>query len=315
MLETKILLFHDLTRGIDVGTKAQIFELLRDLAASGHSILFYSSDNQELTRMCDRVLVLSRGSVAATLSGDRLTEGEILRAAFGGGGRRRLRSRHARAGGGIVAALAHRVRVLKTDETVVRLIPYVLLAALVAALAGLEPASFTVDATTRIVDISVVLILVGIGQTFVLLMGGIDLSVGGLISLVTAIAATRMASPTDAWIVTVLLVLFGWVPGLLNGMLIVYGRLQPFIVTLGTWFMLGGVASWCFRARAARSTARSAGSPAHRCSGSATRCGSWSLRASSHGGCCRPAPGSSCAPSAPIARRRCRAASPCGASR
>ena len=83
MLGAKILLLHDLTRGIDVGTKAQIFALFRELAASGHSILFYSSDNQELTHMCDRVLVLSRGSVVARLEGDQLTEPQILRAAFG----------------------------------------------------------------------------------------------------------------------------------------------------------------------------------------------------------------------------------------
>jgi ribose transport system ATP-binding protein len=83
LLGARILLLHDLTRGIDVGTKAQIFALLRELAAGGHSILFYSSDNQELTHMCDRVLVLSRGRTVATLSGDTLSEAHILRAAFG----------------------------------------------------------------------------------------------------------------------------------------------------------------------------------------------------------------------------------------
>ena len=82
LLGARILLFHDLTRGIDVGAKAQIFALLRDLAASGHSVLFYSSDNEELVRMCDRVLVLSRGRLTATLAGVGLSEADILRAAF-----------------------------------------------------------------------------------------------------------------------------------------------------------------------------------------------------------------------------------------
>jgi ribose transport system permease protein len=131
---------------------------------------------------------------------------------------------------------------LRSDETVVQLIPYVLLVALVIMLSVLEPASFTVDATTRIVDISVVLILAAIGQTIVLLTGGIDLSIGGVISLVTAIAAKRMHSAADAWTIAALLVALGWLPGLLNGVLIVYARLQPFIVTLGTWFFLGGLA-------------------------------------------------------------------------
>ena len=138
--------------------------------------------------------------------------------------------------------LAQRVRLLRADEALVGLIPYILLIALIVTLGFLEPASLSLDAGTRIVDISVVLILVGIGQTFVMLTGGIDLSVGGLVSLVTAIGATRMSSAGDVWLVAGLLVAFGWIPGLLNGLLIVYGRLQPFIVTLGTWFVLGGLA-------------------------------------------------------------------------
>jgi len=141
-----------------------------------------------------------------------------------------------------VSALARRLTIRRADDWIVGLIPYALLIALVIILGTLEPDSLTVDAETRIVDISVVLILVGIGQTFVLLTGGIDLSVGGLISLVTAIAATKMHSATDAWLVAGLMVAFGWIPGLVNGLLIVYGRLQPFIVTLGTWFVLGGIA-------------------------------------------------------------------------
>jgi ribose transport system permease protein len=141
-----------------------------------------------------------------------------------------------------MTALAHRMRGLRTDDAIVSLIPYALLIALFVTLGVLEPASVDVSATTRIVDISIVLILVGIGQTFVMLTGGIDLSVGGLISLTTAIAATTMTSASDAWLITGVLLALGWVPGLLNGLLIVYGRLQPFIVTLGTWFVLSGIA-------------------------------------------------------------------------
>ena len=138
--------------------------------------------------------------------------------------------------------LARRARGIRPDDAIVAVLPYVMLVVLIIVLAAIEPRSFTVAATNRIIDISVVLMLVAIGQTFALLSGGIDLSVGGVISLVSAIAATRMSSPTDARLVTVLLILFGWIPGLLNGLLIVRARLQPFIVTLATWFILDGVA-------------------------------------------------------------------------
>jgi ribose transport system ATP-binding protein len=78
-----ILLLNDFTRGIDVGTKADLFRLLRELTASGHSIVFYSSDAQELVQMCDRILVLRGGELSALLTGAQCTEENVTRAAFG----------------------------------------------------------------------------------------------------------------------------------------------------------------------------------------------------------------------------------------
>jgi ribose transport system ATP-binding protein len=78
--QARILLFYDPTRGVDVGTKAEIFVLMRDLAAQGYAILFYSTDLPELTHLADRVAVLSYGRVAAVLDGDGLEEEAILRA-------------------------------------------------------------------------------------------------------------------------------------------------------------------------------------------------------------------------------------------
>jgi ribose transport system ATP-binding protein len=78
--EAKILLFFDPTRGVDVGTKAEIFTLMRDLAARGFAILFFSTDLAELANVADRVLVMSYGRISATLEGDAMSEDEILRA-------------------------------------------------------------------------------------------------------------------------------------------------------------------------------------------------------------------------------------------
>jgi ribose transport system ATP-binding protein len=78
--EARILLFYDPTRGVDVGTKAEIFSLMRDLAGQGYAILFFSTDLPELANVADRTLVLSYGRIAAVLSGDAMTEGNILRA-------------------------------------------------------------------------------------------------------------------------------------------------------------------------------------------------------------------------------------------
>lgn len=81
LTQARVLLLYDPTRGVDVGTKGEIFQLIRDLAAKGYAILFYSSDLPELVHVADRVLVLREGAIAATLSGDAITEEAILGAA------------------------------------------------------------------------------------------------------------------------------------------------------------------------------------------------------------------------------------------
>jgi len=81
--EPKLLMMYDSTRGVDVGTKAEIYTLLRELAAGGSAILWYSTDNDELIHMCDRVLVLRQGQVEAELSGDLISEENLVRASVG----------------------------------------------------------------------------------------------------------------------------------------------------------------------------------------------------------------------------------------
>lgn len=131
---------------------------------------------------------------------------------------------------------------MQAQEFLVGLVPYVVLVALIAWLAILEPASFSVNQLNVIANESMVLILIAIGQTIVLLTGGIDLSVGGVLSVVSAVAATRMTTGRDVILVALLLLVLGWIPGLINGLLITYARLQPFIVTLAMWFIWAGVA-------------------------------------------------------------------------
>jgi ribose transport system ATP-binding protein len=82
--ESRILLLYDPTRGVDVGTKAEIFAMMRDLATQGYAILFYSTDLAELANVADRTLVLSYGRVAAVLAGDDRTEDRILHATMTG---------------------------------------------------------------------------------------------------------------------------------------------------------------------------------------------------------------------------------------
>lgn len=82
MIEPDVILLNDPTRGIDVGTKQEIYRLMRTLADEGRAILFYSTDYAELIGCCDRVAVMYDGAVKAELSGTSLTEEAILSAAL-----------------------------------------------------------------------------------------------------------------------------------------------------------------------------------------------------------------------------------------
>ena len=77
-----ILLLNDPTRGIDVGTKEEIYRLLRDLADAGTSIVLYSTDYDELIGCCDRVLIMYGGQIVRTLEGEAITETNIIASAF-----------------------------------------------------------------------------------------------------------------------------------------------------------------------------------------------------------------------------------------
>ncbi|EKS67494.1 MULTISPECIES: sugar ABC transporter ATP-binding protein [Caballeronia] len=79
LTQSRVWLMFDPTRGIDVGTKHQIFVLMRAFAAAGGSVLFYSTDVPELVNVCDRVSVMYRGRNAGELSGDALTEENVMR--------------------------------------------------------------------------------------------------------------------------------------------------------------------------------------------------------------------------------------------
>ena len=86
MTAPRILLLNDPTRGIDVGTKQEIYQLLHQLASAGAAILFYSTDYDELVGCCDRVLVMYDGGVRRELIGREITEHALVSSALNIGG-------------------------------------------------------------------------------------------------------------------------------------------------------------------------------------------------------------------------------------
>jgi len=77
-----VILLNDPTRGIDVGTKQEIYRLMRRLADAGACILFYSTDYEELIGCCDRVAVMYDGRIVRELEGGAITERELVASAL-----------------------------------------------------------------------------------------------------------------------------------------------------------------------------------------------------------------------------------------
>ncbi len=78
-----ILLMYDITRGVDVGTKREMFNLMVEHCRQGKAVLFFSTDTEELTHMCSSIYVMYEGRFKAHLKGDEITAENIIRASVG----------------------------------------------------------------------------------------------------------------------------------------------------------------------------------------------------------------------------------------
>jgi ribose transport system ATP-binding protein len=80
--EPTLLLLHEPTHGVDVGARAQIYERLREAAASGMGVLLATSDYEDLPHLCNRVIVFREGRVVSELHGAELTHERIVEQCF-----------------------------------------------------------------------------------------------------------------------------------------------------------------------------------------------------------------------------------------
>ncbi|MCN9239378.1 sugar ABC transporter ATP-binding protein [Streptomyces sp. RY43-2] len=78
LADTKVLILDEPTRGIDVGAKVEIYQLINELTASGHAVLMISSDLPEVLGMSDRVLVMSQGRIAGELAAQDATQDAVM---------------------------------------------------------------------------------------------------------------------------------------------------------------------------------------------------------------------------------------------
>ena len=84
MTKPRILLLDEPSRGIDIGAKTEVFEIIHDLAEKGLSIIVISSELKEIMAIADRIVVLSNGKKTGELTGDEITEDTLVRTSYAG---------------------------------------------------------------------------------------------------------------------------------------------------------------------------------------------------------------------------------------
>jgi ribose transport system ATP-binding protein len=228
------------TQGVDVGARAEIYRILREVADAGIPVIVNSSDAKELEGLCDEVVVMSRGKVIETLTGDDVNEERMITAAVRATTRAAaaedIGARDAKASGGVR-------RLIHSDYA-----PSVLLVAVIVVLGAYIFARN--DRYLSAFNVSTVLLAVtalgfiALGQTVSLLLGGIDLSVGPLSGFLVVVASFFVNDKTPVSVIVVgllLMVVAATLVGLVNGSLIRFARFTPIAATLAMYIALQGL--------------------------------------------------------------------------
>jgi len=257
---SRLLLLYDPTRGVDVGTKADIYDLLRDHAAGGGGVFWYSTDLEELANVCDRVLVMRSGRFCAEFRPPELTPPTLLTEMLqeDGGPTAGADSIPSEQGSVVersvddAVGIDHPARVDRPSRSgllwrVRAARPTLLVLALAVVLFLLEASrsngGFGALNVQSVMNDSLGVGIAAIGETLVLLIGGFDLSAGGIVSLLNVLLATHLTSSGHdqiAWVV--IAVLAGAGMGLVNGVSVAFLRLEGIVVTLAMGFVWGGFA-------------------------------------------------------------------------
>jgi ribose transport system ATP-binding protein len=245
LAQPKLYIFEEPTQGIDTGAKLELYEVIRKLAEQGAAIVLLSSDLLELIGLADSILVVAQGLIVDRVSAAEATEERIIGSAVAtertmevldGSDSNPKKGSHLAP----VSPLPV-VRTLVRRYTGATLLGGALLV-LAAYTAGQSRYFFTERNLGNLIIQIVPLALASIGQMTVVLLGGIDLSVGPLISLITTIASFTIIDGPGGWGGVFLCLLTGLIVGGMNSALIVWLRIPDLISTLATYSVVFGLA-------------------------------------------------------------------------
>jgi ribose transport system ATP-binding protein len=235
--EPGLIVADEPTQGVDVGARAEIYRILREVSSSGTPVIVNSSDAAELEGLCDKVIVMSRGRVVETLTGADISEERIVAAAVHA-------STHvgvsAQSNGAAKSGWRH---FLQSDNAPA--VPLAIITALLGLFVFSQNANFlSFFNIYNILLLATALGFIALGQTVAMLMGGIDLTVGPLAGFLVVVASFFINDDkSTVMILAGFLLMFAgaFVVGSINGLLIRFANFTPIAATLAMYIGLQGM--------------------------------------------------------------------------
>jgi rhamnose transport system ATP-binding protein len=242
----RVLILDEPTRGIDVGAKAQVHRLVRQLADDGIATLVISSELPELLSISDRILVMRQGRLVGEVTGQSAQQADVLRMALpdslcdaaeaGKADSHGTTQPTARRGSPAAPGTWRRESGLMA-----------LIMAISLVVSWFDANFMSLANMKDIIVRAAPTAIVACGVMLVIVTAEIDISVGSLMALLAAVmgiilSADHWAWPT--WVGIPLVLLLGTFCGLLTGSLVTIGRVPSIIVTLGLLTGLRGLTTW-----------------------------------------------------------------------
>ena len=218
-----ILVCEEPTRGVDIGAKAEIYRILRRLADQGTPVLITSRELPELIGLCDRIVVLRDGRTVGTVPAEGATE-DFDHA------HRALRHRMMRS--------ILKPEIAKAARERSAWPAYAIVAVLIVGLGVATPNFLSFQNALNLLNQNSTLVAITIGQGFVIIAGGLDLSVGAVVSLTTTILSLEISPFVSIPLAFAAAAFVGTV----NGLGIVRLGIHPILMTLGSLTVVNGIA-------------------------------------------------------------------------
>lgn len=245
---SKVLVFDEPTRGIDVGTRREIYTLINQLTDEGSSIILSSSDLPELMETCDRILVMYNGRFVAEFNVSDVTNEELLRAVLGQGetGANNIHAEEAKqfteAPPKLVESDVLSVAKKRINLSFSQAVGVPLLIVLLIIFFTISNPKFLSYYNIYSLSIQLsILLFLAIAETFTIITRGVDMSVGATIALVSMVVGV-IGINYNIYLGLFAGITAAFLLGLFNSFFVGGMKMDPFIVTLGCMYVGRGFA-------------------------------------------------------------------------